>query len=138
MKATQQLTATLGNITKQLSMAESMDSLRVCHRHVLPPFLIPSALDIQKVSTVMEQFEKKFEDMEVAADVMDKSMNSVTSNMAAQDDVDSLIRQVADEYSLELKVLLPEIGQRDGAYFPRLPDCLVIDRGKKDLIHVSA
>eukprot|EP01122_Echinamoeba_exundans_P014737 TRINITY_DN672_c0_g1_i5.p1 TRINITY_DN672_c0_g1~~TRINITY_DN672_c0_g1_i5.p1 ORF type:complete len:150 (+),score=11.58 TRINITY_DN672_c0_g1_i5:41-490(+) len=39
MKATQQLTATLGNITKQLSMAET--------------------LDIQKVSNVMEQFEKK-------------------------------------------------------------------------------
>jgi division protein CdvB (Snf7/Vps24/ESCRT-III family) len=29
--------------------------------------------------------------------------------MAKQDDVDDLIRQVADEYSLELKTLLPEI-----------------------------
>lgn len=72
-------------------------------------------MDVQKVSMVMDQFEKKFEDMEVASDVMDKSMNAVTANMAAQDDVDDLIRQVADEHSLELKVLLPEIGQKQGA-----------------------
>lgn len=62
----------------------------------------------------MEQFERKFEDMEVATDVIEKSMGSVTANMSDQQEVDGLIRQVADEYSLELNVLLPEIGQRTG------------------------
>lgn len=75
------------------------------------------ALDVQKVSFVMEQFEKNFEDVEVASDVVEQSMTKLTSNMAAQTDVDDLIRQVADEYSLELKLLLPAIAEPAGPFF---------------------
>jgi charged multivesicular body protein 1 len=68
-------------------------------------------MDVQKVAKLAEAFEKNFENLDVVTDVVDNKIDVTTATLIPPDQVDELIRQVADEYSLELHTLLPEIAQ---------------------------
>ena len=61
-----------------------------------------ASMDLEKVSKIMETFEKQFEDLDVRAGVMDSTMSSATTLTTPQDQVDLLIKQVADENGLDL------------------------------------
>ncbi len=50
----------------------------------------------------MEQFQKAFEDLEVKAADMGQSMENVYQGALDQKEVDTLVKQVADEHNLEL------------------------------------
>uniref|UniRef100_A0A7S2WTG4 Uncharacterized protein n=1 Tax=Rhizochromulina marina TaxID=1034831 RepID=A0A7S2WTG4_9STRA len=60
------------------------------------------SMDVEKISATMTNFEQQFEDMDVRAGYMEGAMNSSTSSATPQEDVDSLIKIVADENQLEL------------------------------------
>jgi len=67
------------------------------------------SMDLMKISQVMDQFDKQFEDVEVATSYMDESMNRNTVLTTPQDEVDSLIQSVAEEHGLELEHAMGDV-----------------------------
>jgi len=59
-------------------------------------------MDMQKITMVMDKFEQQFEDLDVQGQYVENSMNQTTALSTPQEEVDSLISQVADEYGLQL------------------------------------
>lgn len=51
----------------------------------------------------MDTFEKQIENVDVTSDYMENSMSQTTSLTTPEEDVTSLIAQVADEHGLEMK-----------------------------------
>lgn len=68
------------------------------------------SMDVEKISKVMDSFEKQFEDMDVRAGYMEASMNSTTASSTPEDQVDGLIQQVADEHQLDVSFALDDAG----------------------------
>ncbi|CAH9088585.1 unnamed protein product [Cuscuta europaea] len=64
--------------------------------------------NLQKLSETMDTFEKQFVNMEVQAEFMESSMAGSTSLSTPEDQVNSLMQQVADDYGLEVSVGLPQ------------------------------
>lgn len=69
-----------------------------------------ASMDVEKISSTMSQFEEQFETMDVRAGYMESAMNASTSSATPQEDVDGLIRMVADENNLALGNALDEAG----------------------------
>ncbi|KAL0621690.1 Charged multivesicular body protein 1a [Plecturocebus cupreus] len=60
-----------------------------------------STMDLQKVSTVMDRFEQQVQNLDVHTS-MEDSMSSATTLTTPQEQVDSLIVQIAEENGLEV------------------------------------
>ena len=60
------------------------------------------SMEADKITQVMEDFEKQFEDMDVKSSYMESTMDSTTAMSTPADQVDDLIRAVAAENKLEL------------------------------------
>lgn len=54
-----------------------------------------------QISLVMDKFESQFADLDVQTSYMESTMSDTTALTTPQDQVDSLINQVADEAGLE-------------------------------------
>ena len=52
----------------------------------------------------MDRFEHEFENLDVQSGVMENTMNATTTLTTPQNEVDSLMKQVADEAGLVLKL----------------------------------
>jgi len=61
-----------------------------------------SSMDLEKISAVMDKFEKQFEDLDVAAGYYENATSSATAVGTPQEDVDRLMTQMADEAGVEL------------------------------------
>ncbi|XP_068595368.1 charged multivesicular body protein 1a [Brachionichthys hirsutus] len=68
-----------------------------------------SSMDLQKVSAVMDKFETQVQNLDVHTSVMDDSMSSAMTLTTPQNQVDDLIRQVADESGLEVMDQLSQL-----------------------------
>jgi len=66
------------------------------------------SMGLEKISAVMDKFEKQFEDLDVQSSYMENTMSSTVTASIPQNDVDSLMQQVADEAGLELNMELPQ------------------------------
>jgi len=64
-------------------------------------------MNLEKISTLMDTFEKQFEDLDVQSSYMENTMSQTTTTAVPQGDVDALLTQVADEAGLELNMELP-------------------------------
>ncbi|XP_065064172.1 charged multivesicular body protein 1a-like [Rhopilema esculentum] len=73
------------------------------------------SMDLQKVSAVMEKFEKQFEDLDVHTQVLEGSMGNAVTLTTPQDQVDQLILQVAEENGLEVMDQLAEVNPASGS-----------------------
>ncbi|KAG8144237.1 hypothetical protein E2320_001335 [Naja naja] len=60
------------------------------------------SMDLQKVSAVMDKFEQQVQNLDVHTSVMEDSMSSATTLTTPQEQVDSLIMQIAEENGLEV------------------------------------
>ncbi|XP_035678720.1 charged multivesicular body protein 1a-like [Branchiostoma floridae] len=89
--AMKQVTKDMGHVTKALDKAMG-------------------SMDLQKVSQVMEKFEKQFEDLDVHTQTLESSMGTATTLTTPQDQVDDLIKQVAEESGLEVMSQLEGLG----------------------------
>lgn len=58
---------------------------------------------------VMDKFESQFEDLDVQTGYMESAMAGTTTLNTPQDEVESLMHQVADEHGLELNDTLNEL-----------------------------
>jgi len=61
-----------------------------------------ASMDVDKISTIMDKFERQFEDLDVKSAYMDTAMNATTASATPADQVDDLVKMVADENNLEL------------------------------------
>ena len=61
-----------------------------------------NALDIDKLSVLMDKFEQQFEDLDVKTQYMEGAMNATTATSTPADQVDELIGMVADKHNLQL------------------------------------
>eukprot|EP00112_Aurelia_sp_Birch-Aquarium-sp1_P015444 Seg342.3 transcript_id=Seg342.3/GoldUCD/mRNA.D3Y31 product="Charged multivesicular body protein 1a" protein_id=Seg342.3/GoldUCD/D3Y31 len=76
------------------------------------------SMDLQKISAVMEKFEKQFEDLDVHTQVMESSMGDAVTLTTPQDQVDQLILQVAEENGLEVMDQLSELNPASQSLAP--------------------
>eukprot|EP00850_Spirogloea_muscicola_P001994 SM000007S20954 [mRNA] locus=s7:1092460:1093074:- [translate_table: standard] len=83
------VTKSMGNIVKALDSALASNNL-------------------QKISETMDQFEKQSDNMEVQSQFVQTAMQGSTSLSTPEDDVNSLMQQVADDHGLEVSVGLPQ------------------------------
>ncbi|KAJ5075987.1 charged multivesicular body protein 1b [Anaeramoeba ignava] len=60
------------------------------------------AMDLTKMTSVMDQFEKQFGDLDVMTETMSESMDSTNAMTTPTDEVDILIKQVADEHGIQI------------------------------------
>jgi len=63
---------------------------------------VMQTMDMQKITAVMDQFEKQFEDLDVKTEYIEGAMNQTTTSTTPADQVDTLISQVAEEHGLEI------------------------------------
>ncbi|KYQ93350.1 SNF7 family protein [Tieghemostelium lacteum] len=59
-------------------------------------------MDLEKITHVMDQFERQFEDLDVQSVYVENAMNQTTTLSTPAEQVDLLISQVADEHGLAL------------------------------------
>lgn len=66
------------------------------------------SMDLEKISGIMNTFEKQFEDLDVQSSYMENTMSSTTTVSTPQNEVDTLMQQIAGEAGLELNLELPQ------------------------------
>merc|ERR1712176_504163 len=69
-----------------------------------------TSMNVEKISKLMDKFERRFEDVYGKTQDMDGVMNSTTATTTPVDQVDSLIQYVADTNNLELGEAFTEAG----------------------------
>ncbi|XP_069696803.1 charged multivesicular body protein 1b-like [Periplaneta americana] len=65
------------------------------------------SMNIEKITVLMDKFEKQFEEMDVQTAVVDSFTSQATSTMVPEEQVNSLMSQIAEEAGLELRLQLP-------------------------------
>ena len=65
------------------------------------------SMNLEQISTLMDKFEKEFEDLDVQTSVMEGAMSQTTATNIPTDAVDVLMKQAADEAGIELSHELP-------------------------------
>lgn len=61
------------------------------------------SMDVEKLSMTMDEFEKQVEALDIQSAVMEKSIQTTTASTTPEDQVEQLMRQVADEHKLEFQ-----------------------------------
>ena len=98
-----------GNMTSVVKgMDKAMETMNL-ERVGVPS--LPSSSKIQtdktrhttQISLVMDKFESQFSDLDVQTSYMEDAMGSTTAVSTPQDQVDSLMRQMAEEANIELQ-----------------------------------
>ncbi|KAH9952771.1 hypothetical protein BGW80DRAFT_1417777 [Lactifluus volemus] len=81
-------------------------------------------MNLERISLVMDEFEAQFSDLDVQTSYMEDAMGSTTAVSTPQDQVDSLMREMAEEANIELHLAPPErsavIGVEDSTIADRL------------------
>jgi len=70
------------------------------------------SMDVEKISKIMDEFERKFETMDVQTNVMENAMENTMATSTPVDDVDSLVQEVASEHNLDLGERFGEVGSK--------------------------
>lgn len=66
--------------------------------------------NIERVAETMDAFERQFENLDVQSQVMEGAMSAQASLATPEEDVSTLLQQVADEHGLEVQLGLPQAG----------------------------
>jgi len=86
-----QTAAKMNNVTKGMKgVVTSMDK-------------VLSNMNVEEITAVMDKFEKQFEDLDVRSEYMENAMTATTAMTTPEDEVDTLLRQVADENDIEFQ-----------------------------------
>ena len=142
-----QVTGNMTSVVKGMDKAMetmNLERVRPCPSisTLLPPiapsvsFPLVSVLPLlnRQISLVMDKFESQFSDLDVQTSYMEDAMGSTTAVSTPQDQVDSLMRQMAEEANIELQQDLaakevpdlappqraPAVGEEDGNLADRL------------------
>jgi len=66
--------------------------------------------NLEKMAETMDRFEQQFETLDVQSGVVEAAMNQQAALSTPEEDVNSLMQQVADEHGLEVSLGLPGAG----------------------------
>merc|ERR1712127_930617 len=66
------------------------------------------SMNLEQISKLMDRFESQFESLDVQTSVMGDAMQGATTMATPQNEVDSLMHQVADEAGIEMGQNLPQ------------------------------
>merc|ERR1712018_558435 len=69
-----------------------------------------NSMELEKITEVMDKFEKTFEDLDVHTSVMEGAMAGATATTTPASQVDDLIKQVVEENGLEVAGQLASVG----------------------------
>eukprot|EP01134_Creolimax_fragrantissima_P006477 CFRG6477T1 len=61
------------------------------------------SMDLAKITQLMDQFERNFEDLDVQTATMEGAMQSSVTSSMPESQVDNLMQRVADEHGLEME-----------------------------------
>lgn len=87
------------NVTKSMAgIVRSMDEI------------MSSTLDVVKMSTIMDRFEQQFEDLDIGIKGMESQMQSSMAVSTPENEVETLMGQVADEHGLEFEMQMDGMG----------------------------
>jgi len=59
------------------------------------------SMNVEKITEVMDKFEKQFEEIDLSTGAMENSIAQSSTNLMPENQVESLMAQVADEHGLE-------------------------------------
>lgn len=94
-----QTAVTMNKVTKDMAgVVKGMDA-------------VLKTMNLEKVSGLMDKFERQFETLDVQTAQMEDTMSSTTTLTTPQGQVDGLMKELADEAGLDLSMDLPE-GQK--------------------------
>jgi len=68
-----------------------------------------NSMELEKISEVMDKFESQFEDLDVHTSVMENAMGGATTTSTPANQVDDLIRQMAEESGLDVSAQLASV-----------------------------
>uniref|UniRef100_A0A7S0VMA6 Charged multivesicular body protein 1a n=1 Tax=Hemiselmis tepida TaxID=464990 RepID=A0A7S0VMA6_9CRYP len=91
----------LGAAIKMQKVTKSMGQITGTMSKVL------ASMDLAKIQTTMDQFEKAFDDTDVLAQTVTGTMESTTALSTPQQQIDDLMMQVAEEHQLDLGGVMP-------------------------------
>merc|ERR1712144_195043 len=66
--------------------------------------------NLEQVSSTMDQFEQQFESLDVQSECVQEAMGNQQAMSTPEDQVNTLMMQVADEHGLETGMLMPSAG----------------------------
>uniref|UniRef100_A0AAX7SR46 CHM1B protein n=1 Tax=Astatotilapia calliptera TaxID=8154 RepID=A0AAX7SR46_ASTCA len=66
------------------------------------------SMNLEKISALMDKFEHQFETLDVQTAQMEDTMSSTTTLTTPQNQVESLLHEMADEAGLDLNMELPQ------------------------------
>ncbi|XP_054890774.1 charged multivesicular body protein 1B2-like [Poeciliopsis prolifica] len=90
-----QTAVTMNQVTKSMSAVfKSMDATL-------------KSMNLEKISALMNQFERNFETLDMQTVLMEDTMGSTSTLTTPQNEVDMLLREMADEAGLDLSLALP-------------------------------
>ncbi|XP_026043831.1 charged multivesicular body protein 1b-1-like isoform X2 [Astatotilapia calliptera] len=90
-----QTAVTMNQVSKSMSgVVKSMDATL-------------KSMNLEKISALMDKFEKQFETLDVQTAQMEDTMSSTTTLTTPQNEVDMLLHEMADEAGLDLNLELP-------------------------------
>ncbi|XP_041075660.1 charged multivesicular body protein 1b-like [Polyodon spathula] len=91
-----QTAVTMNKVTKSMAgVVKSMDSAL-------------KSMNLEKISALMDKFERQFETLDVQTAHMEDTMSSTTTLTTPQNQVDTLMQELADEAGLDLNMELPQ------------------------------
>ncbi|KZT72569.1 hypothetical protein DAEQUDRAFT_590936 [Daedalea quercina L-15889] len=61
------------------------------------------SMNLERISLVMDKFESQFADLDVQTSYMEETMSNTTAVSTPQDEVESLMKQTAEEANIELE-----------------------------------
>ena len=77
----------------------------------------------------MDKFETQFTDLDVQTSYLESTMSSTTATATPQDEVDTLMSQVADEAGLEIQ---QELGGLKADGLGEMPEAKVAEKPEED------
>lgn len=91
-----QTAVTMNQVTKSMAgVVKSMDATL-------------KSMNLEKISALMDKFEHQFETLDVQTAHMEDTMGNTTTLTTPQNEVDTLMHEMADEAGLDLNMELPQ------------------------------
>ena len=63
--------------------------------------------NLERVAQTMDQFERQFENLDIQSEFVENAMNNQASLSTPEDEVNTLMMQVADEHGLDVQLNMP-------------------------------
>ena len=107
------LSSRMDAVTARLQTAVQMNKLNKQMINIVKSMgimLNSSSFNIEKLTNIMDKFETQFDDLDITSKVMESAIDSSTAQTMPQNDVQSLMNEIADENGLEFESEINNIG----------------------------